>query len=244
MQLGAPTPLPCLVIRSGNDTPGLKVGVKLQRTQVNELWRRLRDRAPHGLAVRSSAHTEDGEVNSYAGVFKTILPVRNPDTLYEAISEVASSAPFNWGSINVLIQPYVEAKASAVIFSSNPVTGDRSEIIVNFCWGGCDQIVKGEGVTETAINKITRSLAIGPPSSEEAQFINGRLDEIIFWTKRLEAAFATPVDLEVCWSSGSAAPVMTFLQCRPVTGTLLISGGTRYEQNAIARITNLLARRA
>lgn len=111
---------------------------------LDALWTRLAPSCPWGLAVRSSATCEDGELVSMAGLAETRLGVRGADALEEAVREVWASIASGRAlaylaahgvrdvSMAVVVQRMVEARAAGVMFTRAPqLGGARGERIVN-----------------------------------------------------------------------------------------------------------------
>ena len=99
---------------------------------------------PPPIAVRSSATWEDGAGSSFAGQHETILNVRDEWSLREAVKRCWASL---WtpralayrsrlelgreaGEMAVVVQVLVPASASGVLFTANPLTGNRDEIVI------------------------------------------------------------------------------------------------------------------
>lgn len=112
------------------------------------------------LAVRSSAVGEDGRGASFAGQFRTVLGVSNL-TLWDAIRSVWKSAfdphalAYGMGAgsgsgssprarMGVVVQEMVDAAASGVTFSVNPVTGRRDTAVVSAIRGLGEPLVSGD----------------------------------------------------------------------------------------------------
>jgi pyruvate,water dikinase len=53
--------------------------------------------------------------------------------------------------IAVLVQQLVESKVSAVVFSANPITGSRDEVMINASWGLGESIVGGTVTPDTFV---------------------------------------------------------------------------------------------
>lgn len=51
--------------------------------------------------------------------------------------------------LSVLVQQLVPADTSAVVFSANPVTGNRDEVMINASWGLGESIVGGTVTPDT-----------------------------------------------------------------------------------------------
>jgi len=113
------------------------------------------------LAVRSSALAEDLADASFAGQYETILNVRGMNLVRNAIRRCRQSASSarvatyrahraerTGDEIAVLIQRMVPADASGVAFTANPITGDRSERVINAVRGLGETLVSGQAAAE------------------------------------------------------------------------------------------------
>lgn len=101
------------------------------------------------VAVRSSATTEDLPDLSFAGQQDTFLNVRGETPLLKAVIECWSSLwtaraigyrlrnqlPQENLALAVIIQSMVESEVSGVMFTANPLTGLRHEVVINAFWG-------------------------------------------------------------------------------------------------------------
>jgi len=203
------------------------------------------------VAVRSSATDEDGAGASFAGQHDTYLGVSGVDQVWWAIARCASSfagdralayrrraglaAPP--GRAAVLVQLLVPADASGVVFSANPVTGARDEIVVNAAFGLGESVVSGT-VTPDAIvvgrhDLAVRDHAVADKRAMTVAVPGGGTREVpvpgCLRTRpavdaaqaraaaRLAAALERetggPVDIEVAWAGSD----LFLLQCRPIT---------------------------
>jgi pyruvate,water dikinase len=136
----------------------------------------------------------------------------------------------------VLVQQLVPADAAAVVFSANPVTGSRHEVVINASWGLGESLVSGTVTPDTYVVRksdlavMTRDIAekrrmtglacAGTqevpvprqqqkvPSIDDAQIV-----ELARLSMALEATMGWPVDIE-CAYQGRA---LHLLQCRPIT---------------------------
>jgi pyruvate,water dikinase len=223
------------------------------RPAVVAAYRRLGERcgvADPPVAVRSSAVDEDGAGASFAGQHDTFLNVSGADQLWWAIARCVSSfageralayrrragladAPERAA---VLVQWLVPADTSGVVFSANPVTGARDEVVVNAAWGLGESVVAGTvtpdalvvGRDDLAIRAHTvadkRRMTVAVPGGSREVAVPGalaRMPAIDAAQARaaadlaiaLERETGRPVDLEVAW----AGPDLFLLQCRPIT---------------------------
>ena len=109
------------------------------------------------VAVRSSATAEDLPDASFAGQQETYLNVSGEEKLLEKTMKCWSSlftprAIFYRTQkgfkhedvlISVGVQKMVNAKAAGVMFTLNPVTGDRNQIVIEGNWGLGEAVVSG-----------------------------------------------------------------------------------------------------
>lgn len=119
------------------------------------------------VAVRSSAVGEDSAEQSFAGQHDTVLNAVGVRQVADAVLVCCASASSDRArayrdthdlqgetDMSVLVQVLVDAEASAVVFSANPVNGSRDEIMINATWGLGEAVVAGT-VTRTATCWIT-----------------------------------------------------------------------------------------
>ena len=110
------------------------------------------------LAVRSSAMDEDGEKFSFAGMMESYLNVRQGEEIFTVVkqcylscfSERAMRYRKENGLIDenigmaVILQKMVEADASGVMFTSNPLTNNPDEVLISVVTGLGEALVSGE----------------------------------------------------------------------------------------------------
>ncbi|HEX4992210.1 MAG TPA: PEP/pyruvate-binding domain-containing protein, partial [Rubrobacteraceae bacterium] len=123
------------------------------------------DQDDPAVAVRSSATTEDLPGASFAGQQATSLNVRGGDELLEAVRRCWASL---WSAraiayrerqgfdheavaMGVVVQAMVAADISGVLFTANPTTGARDELVVNASFGLGETIVSGEVTPDTYV---------------------------------------------------------------------------------------------
>ncbi|MDR3487439.1 MAG: PEP/pyruvate-binding domain-containing protein [Bradyrhizobium sp.] len=124
------------------------------------------------VAVRSSGESEDLAGASFAGQYETFLWISGIDPVlhyaracwagmfgetvlsYKQDGEtVISKGDFG---ICVGIQQMVQARAAGVMFTLDPINGDRSKIVMEACWGLGEGVVKGDVTpSQFAVDKVT-----------------------------------------------------------------------------------------
>lgn len=109
------------------------------------------------VAVRSSATAEDLPGLSFAGQQETYLNVSGADAVLDAARKCWASlwtaraigyrARQNISSENValavVVQLLIPAEAAGIMFTANPVNGDRDQIVINASWGLGEAVVGG-----------------------------------------------------------------------------------------------------
>lgn len=120
-------------------------------------WDRLSDGSGASVSVRSSASSEDGAERSFAGQYASVLGVRSREALAEAFKAVLASGfsaramAYRAGAglagesldMAVLCQRMVDAKASGVIFTREPMDPASGRMLVTAVWGLGTQAVSG-----------------------------------------------------------------------------------------------------
>lgn len=155
--------------------------------------------------VRSSALIEDTKENSYAGQFKTKVNL-SADEIYDAVKEIVTHAfEFLKGDISkfsFLVQEYIEADYSGVLFTRNPL-GGREAVIEYHCGIGED-LVSGQ------IKPKKKEFYWTQP---DVKLSLPNFRENVFVFKKIEDLFKFPQDIEWCIRDGE----WYFLQSRPIT---------------------------
>jgi len=202
------------------------------------------------LAVRSSATAEDLPGASFAGQQETYLNVRGEQALLQAVKRCWASL---WTpralayrarqgidpatvSLAVVAQVLVPASAAGVLFTANPLTGARDEIVIDAAWGLGEAIVSGLVTPDHLIaDKATgtlkqvvvadKTVMTAPTASgteERAVEANRRhaqvLDtaqvaQLVRLGSAIEAHYQTPQDIEWCL----AGEEFWIVQSRPIT---------------------------
>ncbi|HEX5308983.1 MAG TPA: phosphoenolpyruvate synthase [Solirubrobacteraceae bacterium] len=109
------------------------------------------------VAVRSSATAEDTASASFAGMNETFLNVVGTDAVLDAVrrcwrSLFGARTVYYRGSrgfgqaemdIAVIVQQQIAATRSGVMFTANPATGDRGELVIESAFGLGEAVVSG-----------------------------------------------------------------------------------------------------
>jgi len=203
------------------------------------------------VAVRSSAVDEDSRSSSFAGQHLTLLNVSGATAVVQAVAQCFASArsvsALAYREQNrlssdrlgfaVLVQQLIDADASVVAFSANPVNGQRDEMVINAMLGLGKSVVNGAHTPDTFIisksnlNVIQRQCAdktylVAPASNggvqtkpipeerrQEPSINESQIRTIARLAIMLEADLGRPVDIECALQ----ATRLYLLQCRPIT---------------------------
>ncbi|MFI5027619.1 MAG: phosphoenolpyruvate synthase [Solirubrobacterales bacterium] len=109
------------------------------------------------VAVRSSATAEDTESASFAGMNETLLNVRGPAAVMDAVRECWSSLfgartiyyraqkgfPQADMDIAVVVQRQIQSTRAGVMFTIDPATGARDRLVIEGAFGLGESVVSG-----------------------------------------------------------------------------------------------------
>ena len=178
-------------------------------------------------AVRSSAVSEDGVNASFAGQFETYLHLDGYQEIRDAIincikatrSERVQEYATNLSEdadlrISVILQNMVNAKVAGVVFTADPVTGRRDQIVINAVKGHGEGLVSG--VKDAIHYKIFRSGSnICEQVKKQGDLLSPvQIREILDSSKKAEEHFGYPVDMEWAFDEEDK---LQWLQVRAVT---------------------------
>ncbi len=178
------------------------------------------------VAVRSSGTAEDLGTASFAGQHDTILNVAGTESLLDAVRAcwaslwspraVAYRRQVGWNgqdlAIAVVVQTMVPSEWAGVLFTADPVSGRRDQVIVEAVAGLGEALVTGQVTGKRAVvEKAGRRLVDG-----ENVLPLAALDELARLAIHVERAFGRPQDIEWAYASGRCY----LLQSRPLTALL------------------------
>ena len=141
------------------------------------------------VAVRSSGVAEDLEGASFAGQYETYLWVTGADAVIEHVRrcwtglfgpQVLTYRP-NGGlagrddapaqPMGVAVQQMVAARAAGVMFTLDPVTGDRAKIVIEGAWGLGEAVVSGLVTPDRyRLDKVTLELLESNVAEKSQEF--------------------------------------------------------------------------
>ena len=218
--------------------------------EIRQAYEALDGRPP--MAVRSSANAEDLPGLSFAGQQETYLNVSGADAVVAAVKKCWASL---WTAqaisyrhqngidqdsvaMAVVVQIMVPSEVSGILFTANPATGERNEIVINASFGLGEAVVSGQVTPDTYVvdkaNKTVKETMIGPKRQkivsdgeqgvrmedvsaserDRSSLSDDMLTELIETVLKIEALYdGQPQDIEWAFSNGK----LHLLQSRPIT---------------------------
>jgi rifampicin phosphotransferase len=204
------------------------------------------------VAVRSSANAEDLPGLSFAGQQDTYLNVKGEDALIEAVRNCWASLwtaqaisyrhenEIDQGSVAmaVVVQIMVPADVAGILFTANPATGERTEMIINASYGLGEAVVGGQVTPDTFIidreSKHVKEAMIGPKEEmivadgdqgtkltdvevadrDQSSLSDALINDLVELALKIEKNYdGLPQDIEWAIVDGEIA----LLQSRPIT---------------------------
>jgi len=230
------------------------------------------------VAVRSSATAEDLPSLSFAGQLETYLNIRGADNLLAAVKRC-------WGSlwtaralayraregirpedlsIAVVVQQLIPADAAGVLFTANPLTGARDQMMINAAWGLGEAIVAGQVTPDTIIvakqtgaiesmqiaDKDVMTVRLPEGTREEpvpaairrqAALLPAPVAELSRLGVEIEKLYGQPMDIEWAMSGQrifivQARPITTLPEPRPTLEWKLPRARGRYARSGAAEL--------
>jgi len=225
--------------------------------EISEQIRGLKDAAGADpfVAVRSSVAVKDSAISSFPGMMDTYHFIKGEEQIIENIRRCWASLftaravyrrhqqniPHDKGVIAPVVQRMVNADVAGVMFTANPITNARDEIMIESNWGLGESLVSGEAIVDYFIvsrdsppqikekriqNKnimvtIDREKGIGRKKYEltgsmvtDCTLNDEQLFELAELGVKIEAVFQYPQDIEWAYENGE----LFILQSRKVKG--------------------------
>jgi pyruvate,water dikinase len=216
---------------------------------IAEAYEDLPGRQP-AVAVRSSGTAEDLPGLSFAGQQDTYLNIRGAQAVLKAVQRCwaslwtarAISYRVQHGidqstvSLGVVVQQLIPAEAAGILFTANPLTGQRDQAMISAAWGLGEAIVGGQVTPDTLLLEKSTGRVLNRQTAEK-QVMTVRIDsgteerpvpealrsrpvlsdgvasELVRLGARIEALYGMPVDIE--WAL--ADHQYSIVQARPIT---------------------------
>ncbi|WP_297479127.1 phosphoenolpyruvate synthase [Thermococcus sp.] len=232
------------------------------KTEVLDAYHKLSQRFGKEavyVAVRSSATAEDLPEASFAGQQETYLDVYGDNDVVDKVKKCWASlwtarATFYRAKqgfdhrkvyLSAVVQKMVNSETSGVMFTANPVTNDRNEIMINAAWGLGEAVVSGavtpdEYIVEKGTWKIKEKYIakkevmyirnpetgkgtvlvkvadyLGPEYVEKQVLTDDQIIEVAKLGAKIEEHYQYPQDIE--WAYDKDDGKLYIVQSRPIT---------------------------
>jgi phosphoenolpyruvate synthase/pyruvate phosphate dikinase len=184
---------------------------------------RLGDQAPY--AVRSSATAEDLPTASFAGQQDTYLNVVGPAAILQHVSRCWASlfteravtyrlrSGVNQGKVRmaVVVQRMVFPQVSGILFTADPVTGNRKIASIEASFGLGEALVSG--LVNADVYKVRNGHVIARTRQAQPALTDAQVVRLVELGRRIEAHFGRPQDIEWCLADDD----FQIVQSRPIT---------------------------
>jgi pyruvate,water dikinase len=227
-----------LLVRAGLAVPrgfvlgthAYRIGRKSQgwaqvEADVVAAWEQLG--AERACAVRSSATAEDLPHASFAGQQDTFLNVRGREALLEAVrgcwASLMSERAVVYRQRNaigddtvamaVIVQEMVDARCAGVMFTADPLSGDRSRLVIEAVRGLGDALVSGRASPQRVVARREDGAVLERAGDGDAGLNDALVRQLAEAAERVEQVLGPDQDIE--WAAD--AKQVWLLQARPIT---------------------------
>lgn len=196
---------------------------KIKDNSQDEIIHAFSKLSGNKFAIRSSASSEDSSSTSFAGEFDTVLNVISIEELIPAILKVLVSKESERvriyttehqlkteNKMAVIVQIMIDGDYSGVLFTANPINGDRSILIGNYVSGSGDKLVSGEANAETFKIDSATGTYHGAPSLKKFSKDMQKIANLVI------REYKFPQDIE--WTIKDEK--LYLLQSRPITSLI------------------------
>jgi pyruvate,water dikinase len=204
------------------------------------------------VAVRSSATAEDTAATSFAGMNETYLNIRGADAVVDAVRRcwrsLFGARTIYYRGVNgfaqadmdiaVVVQSQVNSTRAGVMFTVNPATGERGELVIEGSFGLGEAVVSGsvspdryvvekatlairrrevhhkDLVIEYAPEGGTSQRALSEEDAVRAVLTDDEVVAVAGLGRRIEEHYGSPQDTEWAFDPDGA---LWMLQSRPIT---------------------------
>ncbi len=204
------------------------------------------------VAVRSSVAVKDSLISSFPGMMDTYHYLKGEEEIIKHIkmcwaSLWTSRAAFsrhhknidhNMGLIAPIVQKMVNPEMAGVLFTANPITSSRDEMVIEANWGLGESVVSGKSMNDfflldkfnlkektRKISKKTvmvsfdedkgfgrKETAVAPDRMDVATLSEDQVQELGGIGLKIEKVFGSPQDIEWAYQTGE----LFILQSRDV----------------------------
>jgi pyruvate,water dikinase len=194
------------------------------------------------VAVRSSVAVKDSPISSFPGMMDTYHYLKGETEIVEHIRKCWGSlwtgratmsrhhkgVDHNLGLIAPIVQKMVHSEVAGVLFTANPITSNRDEIVIEANWGLGESVVSGKSMNDffvldksplqlkdKKISKKTlmicfdedkgygrKEMAIAPDKMDAATISDEQAQQLGEMGLKIEEVFGFPQDIEWAYEKG------------------------------------------
>lgn len=179
------------------------------------------------VAVRSSALGEDSDEASYAGQYETVLDVEGSQELRAAVDRCLRSLTNARATayredqlerrpprMSVVVQKMIDARAAGVLFTANPVSARRDQVVVDAVAGLGEELVSGRATPDHWVISRDGTVTHRELQGDEPLLGDAELRQLLEGALRAQNGYGTPLDME--WAFDRTGHLW-WLQARPIT---------------------------
>jgi pyruvate,water dikinase len=194
------------------------------------------------VAVRSSVAVKDSPISSFPGMMDTYHYLKGEAEVVEhirkcwgslwtsraAMSRHHKGVDHNLGLIAPIVQKMVHSEVAGVLFTANPITSNRDEIVIEANWGLGESVVSGKSMNDffvldkspvklkdKKISKKTlmisfdeekgygrKEMAVSPNMMDAPTLTDQQVEQLGGIGLKIEAVFGFPQDIEWAYEKG------------------------------------------
>ncbi|MEW6663750.1 MAG: PEP/pyruvate-binding domain-containing protein [Thermodesulfobacteriota bacterium] len=210
--------------------------------EIGQSIRELRQAEQAFVAVRSSVAVKDSQVSSFPGMMDTYHYLREEEEIIEHIKMCWASLWTVRATLNRLhknidhrlaliapvVQKMVHSEIAGVLFTANPITSVRDEMVIEANWGLGESVVSGKsmndfyvisksplGLKDRRISKKTlmvcfdeekgfgrREMDVGPDKMDAPTLSDRQVIDLGEIGLKIETLFGYPQDIEWAYEKG------------------------------------------
>ncbi len=210
--------------------------------EIMEAIKKLRDGGADFVAVRSSVAVKNTSISSFPGMMDTYNYLKSEEEILDHIRQCWASLwttratmnrhhkgiDHNLGIIAAIVQKMVFPETAGVLFTANPITSSREEVVIEANWGLGESVVSGKSMNDfyllakdplalkqKNISKKTvmvdfngekgsgrREHAVAPDMMDKPTLDDNQAVALARKGLEIEAAFGAPQDIEWACQAG------------------------------------------
>lgn len=212
------------------------------RQEISDAVMELQGSEDPFVAVRSSVAVKDSPISSFPGMMDTYHYLKGEEDIVAHIRKCWASLwttravmnrhhkgiDHHLGLIAPIVQKMVHSEVAGVLFTANPITSSRDEMVIEANWGLGESVVSGKSMNDffvleksplklkdKRISKKTlmidfdeksgagrKDMAVAPDKMDAATLEDGQTVELGETGIRIEALFGFPQDIEWAYEKG------------------------------------------